>query len=1548
MKFKQKTLRRLVLIALVAVALVASALAVVYGRRWQNNRRLETARAEGLAAFQKGEFAVAIDRLGPYVRKRTRDREALLALAKARADTEEGGGSHLTQSLAFFQRAFALDESDKDTALRLVRAYLAVGYTSEARDLAQRFRPADLSKAGPEHAEFLTEEVRARLASRTDDPAALATAARLAEILPADFGATQMLVAAKARYESRDAAVEVLRQRVAAAPDDLALQFLLASTDARPGEPLAPVLAAACRLAGLDPANGARTGPGAFTTPELAAQLVSVLDALGRRDLSLAVLAEGAERLKNATLSRAFARRAWQAGNQRRLLEAFPQSGAPAHHAEALAFVGLALAESKQDPSWCIEALRARPRDFYANVWLPVLESIAQNTPTQDRLKTLEAAARAFAREPVFAYLRGEALAQLGRADEARGLWRSVYDSQLSAGWALPMLRVCETYLAEARADEAVRAATDALSIGGNSLAAGFALLRAQCMTAETGRPLPDPAGALTRLDRAIEQISLLPDPATARDMLSQLQPGRVALLVLAGRKPEAIDAARAILSAQPPPSPETARRIAALSARLGLGLEDAALAAADAAGATPQTALTRALLLDARGKRAEAIDLLRAGADAAPSERRLPWVLARAQFLDSVADAGAADVWRGLVRENASNLDVQTAAIRSVTVARDAALLAEVIDRLQALGASDPSRPSVEVRFARARSLLLGKPTPARRDEAVALLRGILVDNPDLSAARFTLIDALLATDAAAGLRPDRPGAIEQLRAALARGGAQPALTLRLAELLVAEGNRQQAQDELLRLAIDERADPAGRLDAVDALLTQNAVEQATRALQSLAATPDASPSVLLRLADAYTRVRRNAGAAAVYARLASARLPDPDSIVAVVIAARALGDEASARAALVQLERADLAGWRREIARARLADAEGRPADADAALEAAVQLGASEPEAWLSAARVALVAKRFDRAADLARRGLEAHRGDTQIAVVAEQARLAAGGGAGGGGGLEALAAAYERSPATQALAPIIRDLARAQAAGDLSDPAKLVDLARRFPDQPRLIALVIGLLMQLQPPEVSEALALVRSAGATFPGNPDIAKAAAGVCIAAGDWPAAVQAAQTWRLADRSPDADLALAEAHLGAGQPRQAIDVLRDMPTPRADVDDADTRSLRLLSARARGSAMLGEPQAVAADLLPRAAKSKAVRLGIVLPVAAQLIRDLPTARRWLEAASAAAPPDDHAEAVTLADAWSRLASRFESSRAELLARAADACRAHANADPRAAVAFAQVQLAAGQSGPAIDSALAALQKWPSDIDLLLWLADALTSAGRPAEAIEHAAAAARVAADSLPAWLALSRAQADAADRQSEKSAADRLRESAVASFQRALGLADASPGHAALIAAAADRLGLHEPAIAAYRRIIQKFTPALGLNLDIVRNNLAYAILQRGGSPADLKEARELARQATASTPLSPIFDTLGAIETALGDRPAAIAAFRRAVQLDPSAIEPAIGLADLLASGSPEERDEAKRLVESARAALASRREPLSPTRAAAFERLRAQFGQ
>ncbi|MBL8758443.1 MAG: hypothetical protein JNK35_08450, partial [Phycisphaerae bacterium] len=67
-----------------------------------------------------------------------------------------------------------------------------------------------------------------------------------------------------------------------------------------------------------------------------------------------------------------------------------------------------------------------------------------------------------------------------------------------------------------------------------------------------------------------------------------------------------------------------------------------------------------------------------------------------------------------------------------------------------------------------------------------------------------------------------------------------------------------------------------------------------------------------------------------------------------------------------------------------------------------------------------------------------------------------------------------------------------------------------------------------------------------------------------------------------------------------------------------------------------------------------------------------------------------------------------------------------------------------------------------------------------------------------------------------------------------------------------------------------------------------------------------------------------------------------------RRAVQLDPAAVEPAIGLADLLASGSPEERDEAKRLVESARAALAARREPLSPTRAAALERLRAQFGQ
>lgn len=77
-------------------------------------------------------------------------------------------------------------------------------------------------------------------------------------------------------------------------------------------------------------------------------------------------------------------------------------------------------------------------------------------------------------------------------------------------------------------------------------------------------------------------------------------------------------------------------------------------------------------------------------------------------------------------------------------------------------------------------------------------------------------------------------------------------------------------------------------------------------------------------------------------------------------------------------------------------------------------------------------------------------------------------------------------------------------------------------------------------------------------------------------------------------------------------------------------------------------------------------------------------------------------------------------------------------------------------------------------------------------------------------------------------------------------------------------------------------------------------RNDLAYVLLLRNG---DLKEARSLAATAAAATPdNSNMHETLGRICAALDDRPAAMAAYDRALQLNGSNLDALIGKAHLL----------------------------------------------
>jgi tetratricopeptide (TPR) repeat protein len=119
------------------------------------------------------------------------------------------------------------------------------------------------------------------------------------------------------------------------------------------------------------------------------------------------------------------------------------------------------------------------------------------------------------------------------------------------------------------------------------------------------------------------------------------------------------------------------------------------------------------------------------------------------------------------------------------------------------------------------------------------------------------------------------------------------------------------------------------------------------------------------------------------------------------------------------------------------------------------------------------------------------------------------------------------------------------------------------------------------------------------------------------------------------------------------------------------------------------------------------------------------------------------------------------------------------------------------------------------------------------------------------------------------------------------------------------------------------YERLLAS-TPALEPRpRAIVQNNLAYVILKsKQSSQTSLAQARALVREALAVTEIASFYDTLGSVEAALKNDSEAIAAFRRACQLDPGMTSAAIELAGLLVSedrdeARPEDRDEARRLL-------------------------------
>lgn len=1558
MSLKPKTIRRLTLLVGVAVLLVVSAFTLLVVRRWQNERIMAGLRAEGLAAVEAGDHYLALNKFAPYLRAHFDDAEAIKAYALARSRVEEFDGSHLMQAIGHYRRYLEMRPEDREAAVTLLGWFNQVSHYPEARDLAAGLRPADPAEAGPEHAEVLRQEAIALLALRVEGERLRAVSQRLVEVAPEDIQAQMLRMQAIVRAEGVPAAQAYAQNLLEDRPGDPraqlahALSMLLAPRV----EDLPHVRSLLSDVAGLRASDAARLRPTPSHDPQFVRLLVEAFDRLHQFDHSREVLVDAAEASGDLVLRQLLVRRLWQDGRHADVerLTASLDPADPTADAERLGFRALSLASlGRRDEAAAIVAgLAAREGDFRAAGWalaLPTRVSEEAVAP-RESLDALRQAIEQHPLEPVFSYFRGEALAALERAPEALKSWASAARSPVAAGWVLPHARSAEVLIAEGRVEEAVEAATEAIVAAPANIAVNVLWFEAQAARLERGlKGDLATSSIITRLERTRERLAIETDEVF-RPYRERLAAAHAAMLAASGDRDGAAEVIRELMEGSEPLEVSTLQRLAATSQTYRLGLTEACLERAEELhGLTPGLALARANAMAAQGRVAEGRKRLEAAAGAAAPEAARGFEIALATFLQSVGDPGATAAWVALGDKHPDDVQIQRLCIDAPAAAGDPAFIARASQRYRTLAGRELEPDSVPVRLARARALLRGQPTKQQRAEAVALLNSAVVEEPSLLEPRLLLAAALRMDDPSRDLTPDLPGAISQLTTAARLAPNSAAIGLDLGRSLQAAREFDRARQELQRIANDRAFGPADRFAACQLLLAQADAAAAVPPLNDLVtlAGEDASPGLLVTLATAHRSLRQDELAEAALERLLDSPRATSESLLAAAIFFAAGEADDRARAAVERAAELAPNPGAAVLVRARFAAETGDPA-AGELFEQACRESPGEPAVWSAYTDFLLSRGEREAALEVAGRARAAAPSDPRIAVLHERAKLAAN--AEGDAELGPLLSAMSADSAYAQLKPVLNAIDQLRQAGRLDDPRAIADLADRLQSFLPVQIFAARRLAEIDPPDLERAAAIASRAILAFPARHEPAQLAAELYARLGRWQDMLRAAEVWRDRDpeRSAASDLAVAQARFALGNVADALRAVAQRVGPAAAAP-REPLSVAILEIYARALVATGRAEQAKELLAPLLPGAPELRAQVWIAVAARDLRTAELAGAWLEQVAPMIDPGSPDEQLALAAALSALATRFPDRADEFLGRATEVLTALVQgvgaASPAAVEALGITRHRTGDLAGAEEAYRRAIELDSRRAVALNNMATLLMERGDLEGAVELASRAVDAGGASVAASLdTLVRAHRGLGDRLREaggEEAATAQYAAAAAACERLAALRPEDHGTLMLWADCAAGAGDLAAEVRAYERRLA--APGLSRELEVrVRNNLAYALFKIGGR-AELERARDQIARGLALADHAELHDTLGWIEARAGRRDAAAEAFRRALERRPGMPSASVGLAAVLAEGTPEARREAADLL----AALQGLEEPISPDLAAQASDLRKKLG-
>lgn len=1563
MRLKDK--RRLILAGVTLVVLALGLFSFLVVRGWQVDRQTDNYLAQAQASLDAGDHYNALGSAAQFIKRSPKDdprfADALLIYAESRRSIEEADGRHLRDAKSFYEQYLARRPDDAKAQQTLLELYNQCGYFAEARDLALRMLGPEVARARSEPGEggvaikaalakversqvpVLREGAQALLANKeTRDPLLDYMLQRLLELEPLDLhGNVQrigFLVQTQRKAEARALGKEIVEKH-AGHPIACMVGAVARQVDPAPADHMA-ALALLSQAAGIDPASAERVGTPAYADAETAGYLVSILDGYAAFEHSLAVLRDGADRLKDSRLSAQLVRRLWQEDNhdaiERRCADLDPAS--PEVHADVLGFRALSLMRSgKPKPALEIAAaLKRREGDYRATAWskvIPIFDAADPAKPA-DAVATLQAVIKSTGRrEPVFLGLLAESLASLGLSDEARKAWAEAAASPAAASWPTPWMRTAETLLAEGRAEEAAEAATRALRIAPTRVVVNLVWFEAQAARIQKGSGSgPSASEVLASLIGAERSLAAMSPTPTTAHLIERMLPPKVTLLVHTGRRDEAKSTVLTALEGPRPLTVDTLQRLAAVSARERLGIEAQCISAAEAvAGSSLSVAFTRALELAAAGQSKEGLARLTAAAAANPADPA--GAIAIARYKERTGDSTALAAWTELGARHPDSLAVQQAILASPAAASDAAFIDATIERYASiLGPATAGADDTLARTARARALLHGTPSRADRDKAVGILAAVVAAQPGNIDAKLMLASALSISDPARGITPDLPRATSQLIDASNIDPRSAPIALELARLYQVQGEFNLARDILNRVASDGAIAPEIRTVAAELLIAQGETPAALRTLQDVAnARGEHAPAgLLVLLAESYISQRQEQLGHAIYERLADGAAADPESIYMTARYYAIQGDAPRAEAVLAKLDQIKLDPGVKEFVLARLAADRGRP-DAVERYAAAVAAAPARADIWREFAGYHLRRGQFSQAAEVAQRGVAAVPGDRGLTVLLEQARTLAAGDPDPDIAELTRVLALGAAPSTDPMAEYTRAVQDAKSTGDFRTVDGLARLADRFNTSGQFQLFIARRLIGLSPERAANLASRAMDAN---PGDPAVAKGAAEVYLALGRFEDLLVAAAAWRERDisRSPEPDLAIAEAQLRLGRIEDGLRTLatRLEGAVKSVADKTgDVMAPRIVNINTRLLVARGELSAARRLVEPLLPSSKDMRI-FTLDIAASEIRSADEAIKWIDLVRGSIPPDAIEELLIAATSYLILEGRFADQSDQLLKLSMDLLKEMAG-NPKTAVplvieTLGKLQHRTGDLTAAEAAYRQAIEMDPRRADSLNNLANILLEQhGDVDGALELAGRAVSVdpkpqnidTLASIHAHRATSRSAAgDTAGAVSDFKKAGEL-------YRRIAGLVAPAERTSPLqfAAQAFENAGDPAAALACYESL--QALPALPpADLAVAKNNAAMCLLRLGRSPADLDRAASLVAEAIRLVQNPAFYDTQGWIELKAGRRQLAVAAFRQAVRLavDPAAppTSAVIGLATALAGGSPDQQKEAGGLLD------------------------------